>query len=160
MLFRSRLGLASQNCANPGLVETAHAQIADVEPLDHRLLQLVHAAVAVEGAAALVRPGAGDRGNAESRVHVRRAVALARETVTEPKEAALRLAYEGGEFLSVQDYKHVQRWTDQIAARPAVKRGRMVNRVMGDPADQLRERHDAADFETKTQDKLEAVAAA
>ncbi len=66
------------------------------------------------------------------------------------------LAYEAGEFLSVQDYRNVQRWTDQIAARPAAKRGRMVNRAVGDPASQLRERHDASDFETKTQDKLAA----
>ncbi len=64
------------------------------------------------------------------------------------------LVYGAGEFLSVQDYKHVQRWTDMIGARPAVKRGRMVNRMMGEPASQLRERHDASDFETKTQDKL------
>jgi len=64
--------------------------------------------------------------------------------------------YEAAEFLSVQDYKNVQRWADAIYARPAVKRGRMVNRVFGDPAGQLRERHDASDFETKTQDKLEA----
>jgi GST-like protein len=64
------------------------------------------------------------------------------------------LAYDAGEFLQVQDYKNLQRWTDQIAARPAVARGRMVNRVMGDPASQLHERHDAADFLTKTQDKL------
>jgi GST-like protein len=70
------------------------------------------------------------------------------------------LAYESGEFLSVQDYKNVQRWTDEIAQRPAAKRGRMVNRVMGDPASQLRERHDASDFDTKTQDKLEPPAAA
>ena len=62
--------------------------------------------------------------------------------------------YGAGEFLQVQDYKHVQRWTDEIAERPAVKRGRMVNRAWGDPAGQLRERHDASDFETKTQDKL------
>jgi len=62
--------------------------------------------------------------------------------------------YEGGEFLSVQDYKNVIRWTDQIAARPAVKRGRMVNRTFGDPASQLAERHDASDFETRTADKL------
>jgi GST-like protein len=68
------------------------------------------------------------------------------------------LVYEAGEFLAVQDYRHVQRWTDQIAARPAVKRGRMVNRVQGDPASQLRERHDASDFETRTQDKLEPAA--
>jgi GST-like protein len=66
------------------------------------------------------------------------------------------LLYGGGEFLSVQDYKNVQRWTDSIAQRPAVKRGRMVNRVQGDPASQLHERHDASDFETKTQDKLAA----
>ena len=64
------------------------------------------------------------------------------------------LLYEGGEFLSVQDYKHVQRWTDLIAARPAVKRGRMVNRVQGDPASQLHERHEASDFDTKTADKV------
>jgi GST-like protein len=64
------------------------------------------------------------------------------------------LLYESGKFLSVQDYKHVQRWTEQIAARPAVKRGRMVNRVTGAPASQLHERHDAGDFDTKTQDKL------
>jgi GST-like protein len=59
-----------------------------------------------------------------------------------------------GEFLSVHEYKNVQRWTDAIAKRPAVKRGRMVNRVSGDPASQLQERHDASDFDTKTQDKI------
>ena len=64
------------------------------------------------------------------------------------------LVYEAGEFLGVADYKNVIRWTDQVAARPAVKRGRMVNRVMGDPASQLHERHDASDFVTQTQDKL------
>ena len=68
------------------------------------------------------------------------------------------LMYGGGEFLSVQDYKNVQRWTDEIAQRPAVKRGRMVNRVMGDPASQLRERHEASDFDTQTADKLAAAA--
>jgi GSH-dependent disulfide-bond oxidoreductase len=62
--------------------------------------------------------------------------------------------YGAAEFLQVQDYKHVNRWTNTIAERPAVKRGRMVNRIVGDPASQLRERHDASDFETKTQDKL------
>ncbi len=67
------------------------------------------------------------------------------------------LIYEAGEFLQVQEYKNVQRWTDQIAQRPAVKRGRMVNRVFGDPASQLHERHDASDFHTKTQDKLAAA---
>ncbi len=64
------------------------------------------------------------------------------------------LAYDAAEFLQVQDYKNVQRWTETIAARPAVQRGRMVNRVTGDPASQLHERHDAGDFLTKTQDKL------
>ncbi len=64
------------------------------------------------------------------------------------------LVYDAGEFLQVADYTHVQRWTDQIAARPAVKRGRMVNRVTGDPASQLHERHDARDFDTRTQDKV------
>jgi len=57
------------------------------------------------------------------------------------------LLYEAGEFLSVQDYTHVIRWTDEIAARPAVRRGRMVNRTWGDPKSQLAERHDASDFD-------------
>ena len=65
--------------------------------------------------------------------------------------------YNSAEFLSVQDYKHVVRWADRLLERPAVQRGRMVNRSFGDPAMQLRERHDASDFETKTQDKLAAV---
>ncbi len=64
--------------------------------------------------------------------------------------------YEAGEFLAVQEYRHVKRWTDAIAARPAVQRGRKVNRLFGDLADQLHERHDASDFEVRTQDKLEA----
>jgi GST-like protein len=68
------------------------------------------------------------------------------------------LAYDAGDFLQVQEYKNVLRWADAIAARPAVQRGRMVNRVMGEPSSQLRERHDAGDFTTKTQDKLEAAA--
>ena len=63
--------------------------------------------------------------------------------------------YSAGEFLQVQEYKHVQRWTDAIAARPAVQRGRMVNRTFGEPASQLHERHDAGDFLTNTQDKLQ-----
>jgi len=67
------------------------------------------------------------------------------------------LLYEAGEFLSVQDYKNVIRWTDAIGVRPAVKRGRMVNRVFGEPSSQLRERHEASDFDTKTQDKLDAA---
>lgn len=62
--------------------------------------------------------------------------------------------YEAGEFLQVQEYTHVLRWADQIAQRPAAQRGRKVNRSWGDPASQLHERHDAADFETKTQDKM------
>lgn len=62
--------------------------------------------------------------------------------------------YEAGEFLQVQAYTHVLRWTNQIAQRPAVRRGRMVNRTSGDLASQLHERHDASDFDTKTQDKL------
>jgi GSH-dependent disulfide-bond oxidoreductase len=65
--------------------------------------------------------------------------------------------YDAGEFLAVQDYKNVQRWTAAIAARPAVIRGRKVNRLFGPPEDQLHERHDASDFDTKTQDKLEAA---
>jgi GSH-dependent disulfide-bond oxidoreductase len=64
------------------------------------------------------------------------------------------LLYEGGEFLQVHEYKHVIRWADEIGERPAVKRGRMVNRVFGDPATQLHERHDASDFDTRTQDKV------
>ena len=67
------------------------------------------------------------------------------------------LVYEAGEFLQVQDYDHVRRWTDKIADRPAVQRGRMVNRVMGEPSSQLHERHDASDFDTKTADKLAAA---
>ena len=62
--------------------------------------------------------------------------------------------YEAGEFLQVQDYKNVLRWTDRIAQRPAAQRGRMVNRTWGAPASQLQERHDASDFELKTQDKV------
>jgi len=70
----------------------------------------------------------------------------------------LGVVYNAGEFLSVHEYKNVLRWTKQIGERPAVKRGRMVNSTTGKPENQLRERHDASDFETKTQDKLEAQA--
>ncbi len=66
------------------------------------------------------------------------------------------LLYEAAEFLQVQDYKHVQRWTQQIAQRPAVKRGRMVNRTWGELSNQLHERHEASDFELRTQDKVQA----
>jgi GST-like protein len=65
--------------------------------------------------------------------------------------------YEGGEFLSVQDYQHVQRWANTIGERPAVRRGRMVNRTFGELSDQLHERHASTDFETGTQDKLSAA---
>ncbi len=64
------------------------------------------------------------------------------------------LLYDSAEFLAVHEYKHVNRWADQINARPAALRGKMVNRTWGDPAGQLFERHDASDFETKTADKL------
>ncbi len=62
--------------------------------------------------------------------------------------------YGAGEFLQVQEYKHLQRWAAMIGDRPAVQRGRMVNRNYGEPSSQLHERHDAGDFQTKTQDKL------
>jgi len=62
--------------------------------------------------------------------------------------------YGAAEFLSVHEYVNVLRWTDTIAARPAVRRGRKVNCMWGDPADQLHERHAATDFDTRTQDRL------
>ena len=68
----------------------------------------------------------------------------------------LGVVYGAGEFLAVHEYKNVLRWTKQIGERPAVKRGRMVNSTNGKPENQLRERHDASDFDTRTQDKLEA----
>ena len=64
------------------------------------------------------------------------------------------LVYGAGEFLQVESYANVVRWTDTLAQRPAVKRGRMVNRLSGQPASQLHERHDASDFELRTQDKV------
>ena len=64
--------------------------------------------------------------------------------------------YGAAEFLSVHDYKNVRRWADALVERAAVRRGRMVNRVYGEPSSQLHERHDASDFDTKTQDKLAA----
>ena len=64
--------------------------------------------------------------------------------------------YEAGEFLQVSEYRNVVRWADEIAKRPAVQRGRMVNRTWGQPTSQLHERHDASDFDTRTQDKLQA----
>jgi GSH-dependent disulfide-bond oxidoreductase len=71
---------------------------------------------------------------------------------------ALNRAYEAAEFLDTQSYKHVLRWAEQIDARPAVTRGRMVNKASGPLEEQLHERHDAGDFATKTQDKLEGAA--
>ena len=64
--------------------------------------------------------------------------------------------YGAREFLSAQDYKNVHRWADALLRRPAVERGSKVNRTYGNPASQLHERHDASDFDTKTQDKLAA----
>ncbi|MCT4685012.1 MAG: glutathione-dependent disulfide-bond oxidoreductase [Roseicyclus sp.] len=66
-------------------------------------------------------------------------------------------AYDAGEFLSVHEYENVVAWADRFYARPAVQRGAMVNRTYGAPETQLWERHDAADFETKTQDKVQAA---
>ena len=64
------------------------------------------------------------------------------------------LMYGAGEFLSVHEYPNVVRWADALAARPGVRRGRIVNRTSGEPSQQLRERHDASDFDTRTQDKI------
>ena len=73
---------------------------------------------------------------------------------------ALGRSYPGSDkFLALHEYEHVQRWAKAIDGRPAVKRGRIVNKTSGDPAEQLWERHDASDFELRTQDKLETVAA-
>ncbi len=69
----------------------------------------------------------------------------------------LKRLYGAGEFLDVESYTHVLRWANDIGARDAVIRGRMVNRISGDPSEQLHERHDSSDFETRTQDKLEAA---
>ncbi len=70
---------------------------------------------------------------------------------------ALGRLYEAGEFLDVEQYPHVQRWAKAINARPAVKRGCMVNRTWGDESKQLPERHDASDFKLRTKDRLEAA---
>lgn len=69
-------------------------------------------------------------------------------------QLALGRLYEAAEFLDVESYENVQRWAREIDARPAVQRGRMVNRTFGEPETQLHERHDASDFDTKTQDKI------
>ena len=65
------------------------------------------------------------------------------------------LLYGAAEFLDVASYKHFNRWIEEVGQRLAVRRGRMVNRIQGEPSSQLRERHEASDFETKTQDKVE-----
>ena len=67
-------------------------------------------------------------------------------------------AYDAAEFLEAASYKNLMRWAKQIDARPAVKRGRMVNKANGPLEEQLHERHDASDFATKTQDKLQGAA--
>ncbi|MEM6355152.1 MAG: glutathione-dependent disulfide-bond oxidoreductase [Pseudomonadota bacterium] len=69
---------------------------------------------------------------------------------------ALGRLYSAGEFLDVTSYTHVLAWAEKLLARPAVQRGRMVNRVSGEPSEQLHERHDASDFDTKTEDKIAA----
>ena len=66
----------------------------------------------------------------------------------------LNQVYDAAEFLSAGDYRHLLRWARAVGDRPAVRRGRMVNRTSGDPSGQLRERHDASDFDTRTQDKI------
>lgn len=68
--------------------------------------------------------------------------------------------YGAGEFLQVEGYKNLRRWAEEILDRPAVRRGRKVNRTWGEPSDQLHERHDATDFDLKTQDKLTAPSVA
>jgi GSH-dependent disulfide-bond oxidoreductase len=73
-------------------------------------------------------------------------------------QLALGKTYEGADvFLSTHEYEHLLRWAKQIADRPAVKRGRIVNKLTGDPSEQLHERHDESDFELRTQDKLQSV---
>ena len=73
---------------------------------------------------------------------------------------ALGRSYEGAdEFLATHEYEHLMRWAKQIDARPAVKRGRIVNKLTGDPSEQLHERHDASDFELRTEDKIQGTAA-
>ena len=66
---------------------------------------------------------------------------------------ALGAVYNASEFLQTQEYEHLQRWANEVGSRPAVKRGRIVNKTTGAPSEQLRERHDASDFDTSTEDK-------
>jgi GST-like protein len=72
-------------------------------------------------------------------------------------QLALGRLYNAGEFLDVASYRNVVAWAERIDARPAVKRGRMVNRTSGEPHEQLRERHEASDFDTMTEDKRAAA---
>jgi len=69
----------------------------------------------------------------------------------------LNQVYEAAEFLQTHEYTHLSRWVNEIQGREAVQRGRMVNKQWGEPEEQLRERHDANDFETKTGDKIDSV---
>jgi len=71
-------------------------------------------------------------------------------------QVALNTVYGAAEFLQVQEYKHLMRWSEDIAKRPAVVRGKMVNKLFGPPEQQLHERHSASDFDTNTQDKIES----
>lgn len=72
---------------------------------------------------------------------------------------ALNRTYQGAsDFLAVHEYAHLMRWAKQIDARPAVKRGRIVNKLTGDESEQLHERHDASDFDLRTEDKIKGVA--
>lgn len=64
------------------------------------------------------------------------------------------MLYSAGEFLQVHTYENLNRWADQLLARKPVQRGRMVNRAFGEPHEQLLERHDASDFDLRTQDKI------
>ena len=97
-----------------------------------------------------------DRRLAEQRISRRATTTRSPTSRFCPGTAALAKgwAYGAAEFLQVQEYQHVQRWADEIAERPAVQRGRMVNRAQGEPSSQLHERHDASDFDTQTQDKV------
>ena len=75
-------------------------------------------------------------------------------TLADGEQEGDLVLYDAAEFLDVESYEHVLRWVKEIDARPAVQRGRMVNRASGNPAFQLRERHDAGDFDTQTWDKI------
>jgi GST-like protein len=99
-------------------------------------------------------------GSSGHRHHERRFLAGDTYTIADmaawPWYGALVLGrlYDAAEFLDAQSYQNVRRWTDEIDARPAARRARMVNRTWGKPSEQLRERHDKSDFELKTQDTI------